>query len=95
MPTSHKDRNPEVALESDVPEFTRAIVNRRLAAMGSSVRIGGDVELSRETLDYAAGGLATEPWGPESGGGSASGAGYPPVAKKASTWKMPNKSPIG
>jgi len=54
MPTSHKDRNPEVALESDVPEFTRAIVNRRLAAMGSSVRIGGDVELSRETLDYAA-----------------------------------------
>ena len=63
MPTSHNDGHPEVALESDVPEFTRAIVNRRLAAMGSSVRIGGDAELSRDTLDYAAREVASELWG--------------------------------
>ena len=63
MPTSHNDGHPEIPFESDVPEFTRAIVNRRLAAMGSSVRIGGDVELSRETLDYAAREVAHELWG--------------------------------
>ena len=42
-----------VAPEGAVLEFARAIVNRRVAAMGScSVRIGGDAELSRDTLEY-------------------------------------------
>jgi len=62
MPTNHNDGHPEVALESDVPEFTRAIVNQRLAAMGSSVRIGSDAELCRETLEYAAREVASELW---------------------------------
>lgn len=61
MPINRND--PEIVLESDVPEFTCAVVNRRLAAMGSSVRIGGDVELSRETLEYAAREVANELWG--------------------------------
>ena len=63
MPTSHNDGHPEVAHESDVLEFTRAIVNRRLAATGSSVRVGGDAELSRETLEDAAREVASELWG--------------------------------
>jgi hypothetical protein len=63
MPRNLCDAHPEVAFESDVPEFTRAIVNRRLEVMGSSIRIGGDVELSRDTLDYAAREVSNELWG--------------------------------
>jgi hypothetical protein len=52
-----------VAHETDLPEFTRALVNQRLKAAGSDLQLGdGDRELSRDVIEDALQAVANQLW---------------------------------